>query len=301
MTGNSKDEVAKSLENEGDWEGLAAHLRDKMMSGDPGYHDLANRLAATLETKLNQPREAGDVLEWLLDKVPSDTDVRHTLERLRSETEDWDGLIGAYQRGLRVTSDVADKVVILDKLLRVQRDAIGDTEAARLTCIKTLSLEPNCQWAWSYLEESHGADESWWELIKGLAHAAMEAGDKSGPITYRIATVMDEHLGQIDKATTLYEAALSAGADQVACLDALEALYAESENWNQLVETYARLMPLAADLEERTTLRTNWAMVLSDALGDIPGALKLYDAILEENPEDKEAFQAMMALQKRTG
>jgi golgin subfamily B member 1 len=301
MTVNSQDAVAESLQNSGDWEGLAGHLRERMMSGDPAYHSVATRLATVLETQLDRPGKAGDVLEWLLDKAPADVDIRHTLERLRSETQNWSGLVVAYRRGLVTAADDTEKIVTLEKILRVQRDALGDTDALRATCIEALSLEPSCQWAWSNIEQSHAADESWWELIKELAQAAMNAGDKSGPITFHIATVMDEHLGQLEKAATLYEAALTAGADPLSCLDALEALYAESEDWTQLVQTYERLMPLASDPEERTTLRRNWAMVLSDGLNDTKGAIALYDAILEDDPADKEAFQAMMALQKRTG
>jgi len=301
MTGNSQDTVAESLEKSGDWAGLAEHLRERMMSGDPGYHDLANRLAVVLEAQLGQPDEAADVLEWLLDKAPGDTDVRHALERLRSETENWSGLVAAYRRGLDLAKEEPEKTAILEKILRVQRDGQGDIQGQRATCIETLSLQPDCEWAWAAIAESHAADESWWELIKELAQAAMNAGDKSGPITFRIATVMDEYLGQVDKAIALYEAALGAGAEPLPCLDALEALYAESENWAQLIETYTRLMPYAADAEERATLQRNCAMVLSDGLKDIRGAITLYDAILEDNPEDKEAFQAMMALQKRTG
>ena len=77
------------------------------------------------------------------------------------------------------------------------------------------------------------------------------------------------------------------------------ALYAEAEAWDKLAHTYERLLPHALDTEERVTIQSNWAMVLADGLGDIPGALALYDQILEEAPEDKEAFQAMLALQKR--
>jgi tetratricopeptide (TPR) repeat protein len=299
MTSNSQDAVAEMLESEGDWAGLAGHLRERIDAEDPAYYDLTNRLAHVLETELGRPSEAAETLEWLLNKVPGDTDVRHALERLHSEADNWAGLIGAYRAGVSAEAAVDDKTALLRKIYRVQTDAVVDIPAGRSTCIETLSIDPSSDWAWSHLEASHASDESWWELIKELTQAAMGAGERTGPITLHIATVMDEHLGQIDKAIALYEAAIEGGANELTALEGLEALYAETENWAQLSHTYERMLPLALDADERGTLRGNWAMVLSDGLNDIQGAIALYDAILEEDPEDKEAFQVMLALQKR--
>ena len=301
MTSTSHDDAAQALAASEDWEGLVDHLHARITSGDPGYHDLATQRAKLLEDKLGKKREAADTLEWLLAKSPRDEALRHNLERLRAETQDWQGLITAYRFGLQVTEDVAAKNALLEKVFRVQRDAMADVVASRATLVELLALDPSSESAWTRLEESHAEDESWWELITGLTKAAMGAGDKAGPITLHIATVMDERLEQIERAIALYEGALEAGANALAALEGLEALYAETEQWDKLAHTYERLLPLALDREERTTLRRNWAMVLSDGLGDISGAIAMYDALLEDDPDDKEAFQAMMALQKAKG
>ena len=299
MTKQTQDDTAEKLSAEGDWQGLAEHLQAQLDAGDPGYHDIAMRLAKVHEEHLQQKREAGDTLEWLLTKSPSDTGVRHELERLRGEVEDWAGLIRAYRLGMAAESDPATKLEFLERIARVSSDAQADIAQTRAVAIEALVLEPECAWAWATLFESHEADESWWELVKELTKAAMKTTASAGPITLHIATVMDECLGQGERAATLYEAAIESGANALVALEGLEALYAEAEAWDKLAHTYERLLPHALDTEERVTIQSNWAMVLADGLGDIPGALALYDQILEEAPEDKEAFQAMLALQKR--
>ena len=300
MTNATQDSIAERLEAEHDWAALAAHLQGQLDADEPAYYAIAMKLAKVLEVHLAEHERAGNTLEWLLTKSPADERARCELERIRSESEDWPGLVKAYRLGMLSAESTEETLSLLQRIVRVHNDAQGDVAKGRAAAIEMLTLQPDSAWAWEHLEQSHASDESWWELVKGLTQAAMSTKAEAGTITLHIATVMDECLGQHERAITLYEAALDSGADALIALEGLEALYAEGEVWDKLAHTYERLLPLALDREERVTIRRNWAMVLSDGLNDIPGALALYDQILEDAPEDKEAFQAMMALQKRS-
>ena len=120
-----------------------------------------------------------------------------------------------------------------------------------------------------------------------------------GMITLHIAVIMDERLGQAEKAIALYEASIREGANALDALYGLETLYAETENWSQLVHTYKRLAPLTKGQAEGATLRRNCAMVLADALGDVDGAVAIYEALLEEDPNDEASSEALQALKQR--
>jgi len=294
-----RDEVAHRLEAEGAWNELAAHLLDQMQKDTEHARDIAAQLAEVLEERLDKPDKAAKVFVWVLDRMPGDALAIRELERLYGEMEDWTGLCQAYRLGLEATTDVFAQTALLEKILLIQREALDDTPGMRATCLEAMTLIPRCAWAWQALEASHATDESWWELIQALTEVAMQAGDRAGMITLRLAAVMDEHLGKPDKAIALYEAAIREGANARDALDGLEVLYAETEDWGQLVHTYKRLFPLISDRTELADLRRNCAMVLADGLGDAEGAIALYDALLEEDPDDKASFQAMLALQKR--
>ena len=290
---------AEALRESGDWAGLAEHLLAVMEGDSAGASTAALELAEVYEVRLGEPERAATVFEWMLERLPGDSHALRELERLYGTLEHWGQLVETYQRRAAGTTDVFEQLASLEKQALVQGDAQGDEEAVRATCLEAMTLMPGCEWAWARLEVSHEADQSWWALVQSLTQVAMTAGAQSGVVTQRIAMVMDEHLEVTDKAIALYEASIESGGDGRTALEALEGLYAEAEDWAQLAHTYARIIPLEDHPETIAELHRKRAMVLADGVGDMAGAVAVYEGLLKDDPEDSEVVAAVEALRAR--
>lgn len=174
-----------------------------------------------------------------------------------------DAAMDAYRRVLDVKEDDAHALAQLDRLLT------GAGDAAALLAVLERRVE--------------------------LVNDPMEKKE----LLYRIADLHEQALARREAAVATWRQVLTLDDQDAAALDALERIYRAANEWRELAEILARRIELAGDPEERRMLRYVVAAVVEGDLGDLPGAIEQYRAVLDDEPRDAIALESLESLYER--
>jgi tetratricopeptide (TPR) repeat protein len=100
-------------------------------------------------------------------------------------------------------------------------------------------------------------------------------------VTLKIADLARHQLADRELAREYYKKALEQRADDKKALGALESLYEETGDAQNLLEILERRVEVAESDEERKQLLFRRARLLSDVLDNKPKAIEVYESILE--------------------
>lgn len=110
------------------------------------------------------------------------------------------------------------------------------------------------------------------------------------------AEVLADELGRLEDAIVVYQIVLAADETNTNALEGLEALYGETEDWNELLALFERRAELAPGDEERVELCRKQAIILQEVLQDTRGAADAWSMLLDLRPDDQEAAAALEKL-----
>ena len=289
------DERAQHLEYNQDWEGLAAHLTERLSNEPEHLEMLAPYLAEVLEDNLGSPERALIVVEHWLESAPESQHALEEAERLHAEAENWRGLVESYRTVISGTDKGAMQIAMLEKVAEVQTSVLNDASGAYETALNLLALSPQHSAAWALADQHHSAGDSWRRYVADLAKLAHQRKADAGPFMVRMAYILDHHLDEPESAIELYKRAVSLGGDASTALGALAELYAEDEAWDRAVGVYTTQLSLTSGADERVELLRKIAIV-HDALNASTQAELAYTAVQALVPDDKEAMEALARL-----
>ena len=118
------------------------------------------------------------------------------------------------------------------------------------------------------------------------------ADDRKSLLLYA-AQIREVQMTDLPGAIALYQQALSIDDADMAALDALDKLYVVTEAWEPLRDIYRRKTELATEPEYRVHWLHLLGQVYDQKLGDVEHAIETYQAILDIQPQDYHAIQAL--------
>jgi tetratricopeptide (TPR) repeat protein len=121
-------------------------------------------------------------------------------------------------------------------------------------------------------------------------------GELANRLRLRAALACIDGLGDYARAAKLLEAAVVADPTSDEALTALRDAYACMGNWTGLRDVRLRQLDLATDVEERVALLTELADLDANSLQDFPSAAERYQRVLELDPTNRRALEALEAL-----
>ncbi len=110
----------------------------------------------------------------------------------------------------------------------------------------------------------------------------------------RAARVLEQDLGDVERALVAYRAVLELDEGQVEALRALARLHEGRREWDDLIRVLEVLAPLEPGEEVRTRLRI--AEVLEREVGDADRAIAAYEAVLSLEPTEATALERLQTL-----
>ena len=121
-------------------------------------------------------------------------------------------------------------------------------------------------------------------------------------VTIRLAAaeVLADDMGLLEDAIAVYRVVLSLDETNAEALEALEALYGETEDWNELLALFERRAENATD-QERVELFRKQAIILTEVLDDGVSASRAWHEVLQHQPHDHEAAAALERLYHSAG
>jgi tetratricopeptide (TPR) repeat protein len=308
--------LGRLLIGAGDAEGAAKVLqqeRDLEEGGSRVSREI--ELARLYMGPLKKPLEALAAAKRALELAPNDAQVIAVVEELMplSETRARAAVIleqayaatGAWQKQsdvlavlIATAASKADRLALHMRLADVKQklhDHVGAFEVvARAAQDYPAELE-----LWDRLSVLANKTQRTQQFVEAIAQAVPEKGETGLPphveidLAERAATLYDEMLGEIDRATPYLERILARDTSNERAFMRLKQILTTRERWADLESLYERVLGGTEDANRRADLLNEVAIIAEEITGDANKAIHYYERILELEPGHDQAIYAL--------
>jgi tetratricopeptide (TPR) repeat protein len=289
----------------GDWPRLiAVYEVEARHAVDPEQKiALLKRIAEGYEVGLDDPARAYDALGRALAEDPQNHEVQTGVERLARALRKLDDLTARYGRLVGTVADPERKNALYHKIAHLAEVDLGDDAQAAAAYVSALEVWPRDLEAANALEQLYLRRADYANLVLLLLRKAeiVEGPDEKKALYFRAAQLYEEVLEDLEKAVGVFQHVLSVDDGDRNALDQLERLYIRLGRWSDLKNIYAKKAELASTTAEKKQMLFVLGQVYDRELGDPERAVETYSSIIDLDPEDYDAAQALDRLFVQTG
>ncbi len=266
---------------------------------------LSFRSAAIYTGRLKQPARAFRSYERVLAADPKNVRAAEALLPIYLNDEKWPRLAQLYEvlLGALDRTDVSGALDLLEKLRELSASKLGDRAGAFRWALRAYQLAPDDIALEERMEKAAAQAGAWRELVDTFdaRAAAVDDANERARLRDKAGAIEADKLAAIDAAIARYQAALRATPDDATVLSLLDGLLRRSERWRDLRDLHEqRLAKLSRGGERRMLLR-ELAEIEEVRLHDADAARARHRAILDQEPNDAEALEALSRLAESGG
>ncbi|MCA9595363.1 MAG: tetratricopeptide repeat protein [Myxococcales bacterium] len=263
------------------------------------------KVAELWMTQKGKPDRAARAYEKILNIDENSLDAAERLIPIYESANNPKGLSGAIEVKLGHVQDPNERLQLLRSVAELYETRINDKPKAFERYLAAFEIATSDEQSQADLERAAQLTGQWDEVVtayKNAIAAADEAGDGYGAnaLRLRLGRVLVEEVQRVDEALTEYRAVYESEPENGVALEALERLYRETERWRDLLDVYGKKRELAADTEERKQILYEIARLYEAQLGEPAHAIETYQAVLEDDPIDGVALEALDRLYLET-
>lgn len=276
--------------------------------------EIALEIAGLQETKLGDRESAIDSYQTALVHDPLDRTALSALDRLYFETRDWARYSEIIERRLELELPEQDVVDLKFRLAEAQRRYLNDNARALGTYREVLTLSPSHEGARAALEawlsdaELRGPAAEVLEAIylvladwDRLIHASeilaqcAEETERQVELYAKVAEIAEQRLDDLPRAFDAHAKALVIDPSLEPTVIELERLAQAANLWQQLGQLYHEVADRLGPSELSRAYRLRAARN-EERLGNVSAAAENYERLLEMDPSDVEALEAIDSL-----
>jgi tetratricopeptide (TPR) repeat protein len=284
--------LAAASGHEEELAGLYEEEFERLPSG--GDVEVSLALGALFEGKLSDPPRA---IHWLerarqLDAARTESALP-ALERLYRATSRWPELAEVLE-ALAERAQGEERAGLLFRLGQLREERLGDAERASEAYGRALEVDPRHLPALRAAERLHEAAGRLEPLAQNLT--AQRALAQDGPTRLRLAVRLAEvtqALGREADAATLWREVLAQDPRHDGAFAALDGLYEKLARWAELAELLRARLQQPLDRREAARLNDRLGWVLGARLGDSSQAIQSFQAVVESDPRNRRALEAL--------
>ena len=297
------------------WNELADNLEAQLgfASDDGAQLALMLRLAALRESEMDQVDIAIEGYRAVLERDPSNAQAIAALERLGKDARyelviadlleplyrhlgDHQKLIGAHEVQVRRPEEPGRKVELLHQIAALYEDAAGDLNATFATYARALKEDPSNETTQTALDRVARATGRFADLaqtFEGLAKTPRGRHSRAS-LTTMAARVYETDLGNVDVAVSLYGRVLEIDPMNLHAAESLERLFRTNERYAELSGILQRKSEILDDPSAKKDALFQAAAIEEDVLGQPDAAIAVYKMVLELDPDDLRAIDALI-------
>ncbi|MBN1609318.1 MAG: tetratricopeptide repeat protein [Polyangiaceae bacterium] len=303
------EEAADALEpvyrSSGQTDRLAALYEKRVQfASDPAERiQRQQNLARVLEEECRDAPAAQRVLERAIGDDPSDAVLLGELERLASVTGDWRGAAHALTAAIGGARDLAPDMgrELCVRLAGWLRDRAADREGAEKALVSALGYEPNSDEVLEQLEDLQRVSGREAELVATLRRrASLQMDEQRRVDLYREAKNLAEAQGDAALEEAVLRELIEHDSLNLWALGELARLRQAAGDYAEALRLLLQRAELVVDGNESHKLRHEAALLARERLADANTALKLYEALFEDEPNDRRAADALRDLYAQT-
>lgn len=264
--------------------------------------ELLSEVASLYEVRLDSPERAEDAYHRLLETDPDNPvttlPAARALESLYLLNENWPKLVDILRLRAQFAESPEDRRELLSRVAEIQEADLDRPEDAIDTFREILDVVPDDMASLHHLERLYERTENWAELVNVLRRQIelTDDVDEKRELHFRIASLFEEKLDNIDDAILMYHTILSdLGPDRDATRS-LVRLYERSERWIDLLESLERDYELCDDTSERAELLCRMGALHRSQLDEPGRAVDRYKKVVEIDATHAEARAALEEL-----
>ncbi|MCB9569168.1 MAG: tetratricopeptide repeat protein [Myxococcales bacterium] len=227
---------------------------------------------------------------------PSNVDSQSRLENLARQMGAYAELVSLYEDSIPDIMDDQLAISILFKVAQVYEGVVDDAVHAAASYDRILGIDPANFAAIDALIELHRRTNNFDALVEAVVRKSdmVESVDDRKALLLYAANVRESVMESPAGAIELYRQVLTIDDADPSALDALEKLYIQTEDWNELKEIYRRKVELAAtDPEIQRQVLHVLGQVYEYRLADRERAIETYEQVLNLEPHDYAAIEAL--------
>jgi tetratricopeptide (TPR) repeat protein len=263
------------------------------------------RIAEIATSRVADMDRAARAYESLVGLDETDLAAVDALMGIKTEREDWDGVIELTQLRLMHTADPVEANAHRHRLVELLRTVKEDSEQAIEVLGEILSTDPEDERAASMLEELYEAEEKWFDL-KELILSRMNTMEEAAirVHTYkRLSDLSENRFEDLDEAVQFMYEAYRLDPMDPDVLDGLERLLVATERLDDLISLLEQRATEAAssDPEAELALLVRIGEIYHGQLEDAGRAVEYYEKVLERDSNHVLALNALADLHEQAG
>lgn len=271
----------------GDYESLVAILTPEAEGTDPPDRraEWCLEIAGVCATKLQQPDEAIRYYRRALELCPDMWVAFWRLQRLLVQLGRHDQLAELYSRQAQVATDSKTRAYILLQLARLHAGPLHQIDEAIQTLGKARG-EGECRTASMELIELYERSGQAAELVELLLSEGTDTLDPKETLGRRLqaAAVLDENLGEHDRALEIYNEVLQQDPANVAATRAAGRIYYRLGRWKELLDLHRHELRAVPDRPDASELLYRIGRLYDEFLGQPGDAIAAYMDALNRDP-----------------
>ena len=273
---------------------------------------LAVEMAELAEASAGNVEKAIDIWKGVLKQSAGSADAVAALKRLYTRAEKWNALLELLKEQIDALPKdtpeaIAERVKRLLEVVAIYRDKLNLDVMVINTYNTILALSPPREQmlgALSALAAKYEQLGRWNDLIGVLQRKADAApSDPEGvaekaKLLRRIAQLWIDRFGNHNQAVKPLEELAALLPDDREAVAQLRDIYVRRRAWRALLDLERRDVDRLKGAERRAKL-VEMAKLAAERLGDVHEAIALWNRVLEDDPEDRDALAALAALYER--
>ncbi|PIE17900.1 MAG: hypothetical protein CSA65_07020 [Proteobacteria bacterium] len=255
------------------------------------------RIAEICEQRLGDHERAFRWWGYALQFDPMAELISEELERLARVVDGWEELAGFYKAVLENLDD-DDKRRMLKMAARVYDEELRDHGQAEEAYLRVLQLDDIDNDALCALDRIYNQASMFPELAEILKRriAITDGTDELVELSLRLGQTFEVALEDFDNAVQTYNDVLDSDSRNAQALDSLEQIYFQRMEWQELHDTYEKMIDIAPGDAGVADCYARMAKIASDALDDASQAQDLWTRVLDLRGEDPVALWALADL-----
>ena len=306
-TSDLRPQIADMLEpvyeTQDDWRKLIGvyTIQCECAQDDARQIELLHRIAELHQNRGAAPDESFSAYVQAFSIDPSNDHTLAELHRIAEALELWPELVLAYEERVEEIADESVAADIHKRIATIYLRELQEIELARghyeLThqhCDADLEVI-------SALEEIYFQTEQWEALVLVLLRKTSLTEEVEGrkDLLFRVSAIYEEMLEDLERAIGIFHMVLEVDPVDERALLALERIFLGLERWEALLGILHRKAELTDDPAAKKDIFYVVGTAYERELEDLPRAVDTYCTILEGEPEDLPALQALDRLYLR--
>ena len=252
---------------------------------------------ARLATSTGNSEEAAARYKEALAIEPGRVEALHYLRDILGEQDDWDEVVGLYDRALKLLRRGPDEVRLLVELAEIHRSKLDDLDTAERYYRRIKLNDPRNPDMLGFYQDFYRVREDWRKLLTTLASLQQQEEETDARVLlgYEMAEIAEEKLDNLDKAIDVWKGVSRIAPKNPEARTSLKRLFQKTQKWNALLEFLKEeISALGPDeLEGKVALYEEMVRIYRDQLHLDVMVINTYNAILQVDPSNAQALDAL--------